>query len=101
MPEKIFEIYRDIFNRAQAGVSEFSWNDAFQILFVILIVFYIYMKFIRNTQAEKLVRGILIFIVATWVFSGVLFALDLQILGRIARYLLTGLLLSMVIVFQP
>lgn len=101
MPEKIFEIYNELFTRAQAGVSEFSWNDAIQILLVILIIGYIYMKFIRNTQAEKLVRGILIFIIATWFFSGILFALDLQILGKIAQYILTGLLLSMVIVFQP
>ena len=59
------------------------------------------MKFIRNTQAEKLVRGILFFIVSAWIFSAVLIALEFQILGQIAQYILTGLLLSMVIVFQP
>ncbi len=101
MLNKITEIYKDWFIRAQTGLLEFSWLDVIQILLVILIVIYIYMKFIKNTQAEKLVRGILIFLISTWIFSGILFILDLQILGKIAQYILTGLLFSMVIVFQP
>ncbi len=101
MLEKILEIYNDLFTRAQAGVAEFSWNTAIQLLLIFLIVIYIYIKFIKNTQADKLVRGIFIFIIATWLFSWILFALDLQILGKIAQYILTGLLFSMVVVFQP
>ena len=85
-----------------AGVpATFTFKDLFQILVVILVIYYLYMKFIRNTQAEKLVRGILFFVVAAWIFSGVLIALEFNILGQIAQYILTGLLLSMVIVFQP
>lgn len=102
MIDKILTLYRDVFLRSQVvSAFDFSWSDAFQVIFVILIVIYIYMRFIKDTQAEKLVRGILVFIVIAWIFSVVLFALKLQILGRIAQYLLTGLLLSMVIVFQP
>ncbi len=82
-------------------VTAFTTKDVIQILVVILIVTYIYMRFIRNTQAEKLVRGILVFIVTAWIFSGVLIALHFQILGQIAQYLLTGIMLSLVIVFQP
>ena len=85
-----------------AGVpATFTFKDLFQILVVILVIYYLYMKFIRNTQAEKLVRGILFFVVAAWIFSGVLISLEFNILGQIAQYILTGLLLSMVIVFQP
>ena len=81
--------------------ATFTIKDLFQIFVVILVICYLYMKFIRNTQAEKLVRGILLFVLSAWVFSAVLIALEFQILGQIAQYLLTGILLSMVIVFQP
>lgn len=83
------------------SAATFTFKDVFQILVVILILTYFYMKFIRNTQAEKLVRGILFFIIAAWVFSAILIALKFEILGQIAQYLLSGILLSMVIVFQP
>ena len=103
MLNKILNIINDIFIKSALveNAPSFSWNNACQIVIVIAIVFYLYMKFIRNTQAEKLIRGILIFIIAAWVFSVVLFALELKILGSIALYLLMGLMLSMVIVFQP
>lgn len=98
----MLDFYKDFF--ASGGLvssSTFTWKDFLQVLVVVLVVFYIYMRFIRNTQSEKLVRGILVFIVTAWLFSGVLIALEFQILGQIAQYLLTGILLSMVIVFQP
>lgn len=81
--------------------ATFTLKDFVQILIVVFILVYVYMKFIRNTQAEKLVRGILLFIVSAWIFSAVLIALEFQILGQIAQYLLTGILFSMIIVFQP
>ncbi len=84
-----------------SSVASITLKDGAQILVIVLIVTYIYMRFIKNTQAEKLVRGILLFIVAAWVFSAVLIALHFEILGQIAQYLLTGIMLSMVIVFQP
>lgn len=81
--------------------ATFTLKDFVQILIVVFILVYVYMKFIRNTQAEKLVRGILLFMVSAWIFSAVLIALEFQILGQIAQYLLTGILFSMIIVFQP
>lgn len=103
MLDTILNIYRDFFSGGtlvNSGAS-FTLRDFIQILIVILIIAYFYMKFIRNTQSEKLVRGILFFIIAAWVFSAVLIKLEFQILGQIAQYLLSGLLLSLVIVFQP
>ncbi len=102
MLDTMLNFYRDFF--ASGGLvssSNFTWKDFLQVLVVVLVIFYVYMKFIRNTQAEKLVRGILLFIITAWIFSGVLIALEFQILGQIAQYLLSGILLSMVIVFQP
>ncbi len=103
MLEQILNIYQDFLGSAELiqSASNFTFKDIAQVLIVIVILAYVYMKFIRNTQAEKLVRGILFFIISAWVFSAVLIALEFQILGQIAQYILTGLLLSMVIVFQP
>lgn len=103
MLENFLKIYQDFIGGAELiqSAANFTIKDIAQVLIVIFILVYIYMKFIRNTQAEKLVRGILFFIVSAWIFSAVLIALEFQILGQIAQYILTGLLLSMVIVFQP
>ncbi len=103
MLENFLKIYQDFIGSAELiqSAANFTLKDIAQVLIVIFILVYIYMKFIRNTQAEKLVRGILFFIVSAWIFSAVLIALEFQILGQIAQYILTGLLLSMVIVFQP
>ena len=103
MLNRILDTYRNLL--ATGTVTEnyvsFTVKDVSQVLVIVLIVIYLYMRFIRNTQAEKLVRGILFFIITAWIFSAVLIALKFQILGQIAQYLLTGILLSMVIVFQP
>lgn len=103
MLDTLLNIYSNFMGTAELmqSAANFTVKDFVQVLIVVFIVAYVYMKFIRNTQAEKLVRGILFFIVSAWVFSAVLIALEFQILGQIAQYLLTGILLSMVIVFQP
>ena len=98
MLENVLKIYSNFLNSSEIvwKATTFTFKDFFQILIVVLIISYIYMKFIKNTQAEKLVRGILFFIIAAWIFSAILIALEFQILGQIAQYLLTGILLSMV-----
>ncbi|MBE7704277.1 MAG: TIGR00159 family protein [Cyanobacteria bacterium SIG29] len=103
MLDTLLDIYNNFLGTAELmqGAANFTFKDIIQVLIVIFILGYIYMKFIKNTQAEKLVRGILLFIISAWVFSAVLISLQFQILGQIAQYLLTGILLSMVIVFQP
>lgn len=102
MFETILSFYKDFFTGGGiVGSTILTWKDFLQVFVLVLIVFYIYMRFIKNTQSEKLVRGILMFIIAAWLFSAVLIALEFNILGQVAQYLLTGVLLSMVIVFQP
>ena len=43
----------------------------------------------------------MVFIVLAWLASSILILFELQILGQIVQYLLTAILFSMVIVFQP
>ena len=103
MFSKILDIYGNLFTNEvlSPNAASFTAKDAIQVFVIIAIVIYFYMKFIKNTQSEKLVRGILFFIITAWTFSAVLIAWDFQILGQIAQYILTGILFSMVIVFQP
>ncbi len=103
MFETMLDFYKTFLNSPElaSGFVSFTFKDISQVLIVVLIIIYLYMKFIKNTQAEKLVRGILFFIVTAWIFSAALIALKFEILGQIAQYLLSGILLSMVIVFQP
>ncbi len=103
MFENLLNFYSNFLNNQEFVKSSatFTLQDIIQVLILFLFLIYVYWKFIRNTQAEKLVRGILLFVIVAWIFSAVLIALNFQILGQFAQYLLTGILLSLVIVFQP
>lgn len=78
----------------------FSWLNVSEILVIIFTVFAFYKKFIKNTQSEKLVKGIL-FLMMAWVFSEVLIALDLNILGMFLKSMVTLIALSLIVIFQP
>lgn len=103
MLENLLNLYKDFSMQAEfmSGSASFTLKDFIQVLIIILILTYLYIKFIKNTQAEKMIRGILFFTIAAWAFSGILIYLKFEILGQIAQYLLTGILFSLVIVFQP
>ena len=103
MLDSLFKFYNEMTSTlGLSGISaSFTAKDIIQIFIVVIILLYIHHRFIRNTQSEKLIRGILFFIFGAWLFSGILIALEFEILGQIAQYILAGLLLSMVIVFQP
>jgi len=71
-----------------------------EILIIVAIVFGFYKKFIQNTPAEKLVRG-LMFLVFMWIFSEVLIIFDLNILGMFIKSLVALITLSLIVIFQP
>ena len=64
------------------------------------ILYAVYRKFIKNTQAEKLVKGIL-YLVLAWAFSELLIRIDLTILGMFVRALVSIISLSLIVIFQP
>lgn len=78
----------------------FTWVNVFEVLIIAVIVFSFYKKFIRNTQSEKLVRGIVILFFA-WIFSEILFAINLNILGMFTRTMVALIALSLIVIFQP
>lgn len=78
----------------------FSWLDITEILIIIGFLYAVYRNFIKNTQAEKLVKGLLI-IVLMWAFSELLIRIDLTILGMFLRALVMLISLSLIVIFQP
>ena len=78
----------------------FNWLNVSEVLIIVIVVFAFYRRFIKNTQSEKLVKGIF-FLILAWLFSEVLIALDLNILGVFIKSLVTLIALSLIVIFQP
>ena len=73
----------------------------FQVLLVIGLLFFFYIKLIKNSPAEKTVKGIACFLVIIWITAEVFTLLHLRILSAMLRNLLLLILLSFVVIFQP
>ena len=78
----------------------FDLVNVFEILVIIAVLFYVYGKFIKHTQSEKLVRG-LIFLAIFWLFGEFLVKINLQILGVFFKSIASVIVLSLVVIFQP
>jgi len=78
----------------------FTWLNVTEVLILVVIVFAFYKRFIKNTQAERLVKGI-VFLFLAWVFSEVLIAFNLNILGVFIKSLVALIALSLIVIFQP
>lgn len=77
-----------------------NWVNILEICFIILVLFVFYQKFIKDTQSEKLVKG-LFFLVFAWIFSEILILIDLRIIGVFLKSLVTLISLSLIVIFQP
>ena len=78
----------------------FDWLNVSEVLIIIAMVLIFYKKFIKNTQSEKLVKGIF-FLILAWAVSEVLIMLDLKIIGMFIRALVALISLSLIVIFQP
>lgn len=94
----------DLINFVQSQMKAlywtFSWLNLFEVVVIFVMVFGFYRRFIKNTQSEKLVKGIF-FLIAAWIFSEMLIKLDLQILGVFIKSMVTLISLSLIVIFQP
>lgn len=80
--------------------TSFNWVNAVEILLIVSVVLLFYKKYIRHTQSEKLVKGLL-FLFFAWIFSEVLSMLNLTILGMFLKSLVALISLSLIVIFQP
>lgn len=97
MIEGVFPLITSIFEPLR---NSLNWVSVLEICFIVLILFVFYRKFIKNTQSEKLVKG-LFFLVFAWIFSEILIMIDLSILGVFLKSLVTLIALSLIVIFQP
>lgn len=78
----------------------FNWINILEVLIIIATVLVFYKKFIKNTQSEKLVKG-LFFLMMAWGLSELLIIMNLNILGMFIRSLVALIALSLIVIFQP
>ncbi len=72
-----------------------------QILFIVFILVIFYLKFIKNTPSEKVVKGIFAFMICMWFLSEILKLVNLNILSTFLKGLIIAIILSFVVIFQP
>lgn len=77
-----------------------SWVNVFEIFIIVLTLLFMYQRFIRNTQSEKLVKG-LFFLAAAWIFSQILIYLNIRIIGGFIQLMVLVITLSLIVIFQP
>ncbi len=80
--------------------TSFNWVNALEIFLIVSVVLVFYKRYIRHTQSEKLVRGLMILFIA-WIFSEILAILKLTILGMFVKSLVALISLSLIVIFQP
>lgn len=97
MVESIAKLFMNIISPLRLSLS---LVNVLEVLFIILILFVFYKKFIKNTQAENLVKGIFI-LVFMWIFSEILILVNLRIIGVFLKALVTMVALSLIVIFQP
>lgn len=78
----------------------FTWLNVTEVLIIVAVVYAFYRRFIKHTQAEKLVRGI-VFLFLAWFFSEILIAFGLNILGMFIKSMVALIALSLIVIFQP
>lgn len=97
MIDSFIKIIHNILNPLQGS---FSWINAIEIIIIASTLYLFYMKFIKNTQSEKLVKGLFILIFG-WIMSEVLILINLRILGLFLKGFVTLVSLSLIVIFQP
>lgn len=97
MIEGLIALIQSVLSPLQRSLN---WVNILEICFIGLVLFVFYRKFIKNTQAENLVKGLFILVFA-WIFSEILILIDLRIIGVFFKSLVTLIALSLIVIFQP
>ena len=78
----------------------FSWINLIQILLIIVLIWFFYKTFIKNTSSEKLVRG-LFGLAFLWGLGFTMSWAHLDLLGRFFHWTALFLSISLIVIFQP
>ncbi len=97
-------MFNDFFNVLKSPFEtlniKFNLLNIAELLFIAVLLYFSYKKYIKGTQSEKLVKGIFILLL-TWAFSELLIKIDLQIIGVFLKTLVSIVIFSLVVIFQP
>lgn len=74
--------------------------NIFEIIVLLLIICFLYRRFIKGTQSENLVRGSLALVVLYGV-SELLIKINLNILGTFLKTLVSIIAFALIVIFQP
>ena len=77
-----------------------NWIGLAQVVIIAILILFFYRSFIKNTQAEKLVRGLL-GLAVLWIASFVMTWAHLDLLGGFFHWTALFLSLGLIVVFQP
>ena len=97
MINRLFSFLHALFSPVNWSLN---WVNILQLLFIGIIILVFYKRFIRNTQSEKLVKGLFILFLA-WIFSELLIIINLQIIGGFFKTMVALIALSLIVIFQP
>lgn len=101
MTDKILNLIQNVIGNWHIYVQDFfGWKNIFEIFIIAVIVVVFYKKFIKNSHSEKFVNGAFVLVVL-WIFSELLIAIDLNILGVFLRSIVSLIALSLIVIFQP
>lgn len=97
-------MFQDLYNIIKIPMGGYNFKfdilNIGELLFIAILLLFLYKKFIKGTQSEKLVKGIFILLL-TWAFSELLIRIDLQIIGVFLKTVVSIIIFSLVVVFQP
>ncbi|MCQ2738637.1 MAG: diadenylate cyclase CdaA [bacterium] len=97
MLKSLYSFVRNILSPIHISLN---WVNVLQILSIAILIFFVYKKFIQNTQSEKFIKGLFILFLA-WILSEVLILINLQIFGVFLKMLVSLVALSLIVIFQP
>ncbi len=97
MIDTLIAISQSIFGQLKWSLT---WVNVIEIIIIATTLYLFYIKFIKNTQSEKLVKGIFI-LIFMWIMSEVLALINLTILGLFVKGMVMVISLSLIVIFQP
>lgn len=97
MTDELMILFQKILSPLQWSLN---WVNIIEILVIVFVLLIFYQRFIKNTQSEKLVKGIL-FLMLAWILSEALNIINLKIIGAFIKSIVALVALSLIVVFQP
>ncbi len=96
----IENIFNYAINQIKNIQFSFTISEVVQIAVLIVFLLFFYNKFIKNTNSEKFIKGILI-LMFLWIFSEIMISFNLRIWGMFLKSIVMLISLSLIVIFQP